>query len=76
MSRIMCKKNDEGKHYGEVKECVVCKKHFEWVEDENADVEVEYIVRDGNKDTYDLKVTAKCPNCNYRYPYLNSLAIK
>ncbi|MEY8417060.1 hypothetical protein AAK964_12220 [Tissierella praeacuta] len=75
MKRIICKKNDEGKHYGEV-ECVVCKKQYNWIEDENADVVLEYITIDGYEEFYDLKVTAKCPHCNYKYPYLNSLKIK
>lgn len=68
MSRAMCIKNKNGMHYGEVV-CHVCKNDYKWIEDENADVEVEYISIDGNNTFIDIKVIAKCPSCNYRCPY-------
>lgn len=69
MNRLICKINKDGKHYGNVK-CVVCSKKYDWVEYLNADVEVEYLSMDGYERFLDLKVTGKCPNCNYRCVYL------
>lgn len=69
MGRLLCKKNKMGKHYDNVN-CAVCKKEYNWVEDENADVLVEKIFIDGLQKFIDINVTAKCPYCNYRYTYL------
>ena len=68
MKRSMIQKNDEGKHYSSA-HCAVCGNNFDWVEGENAIVEVEHVSLDGNKLFLDLKVTAMCPHCNYRCSY-------
>ncbi|AUN22524.1 hypothetical protein EXN00_09750 [Clostridium botulinum] len=63
------KRNKNNKLYNTI-ECSVCRKEFKWVEDMNAEVIVDKILQDNEKNIFVLDVVAKCPYCGYKVKYI------